>query len=563
MPAKMGNMSLKDKINDLKRVFIQKLPDHLSRVEKEYGKLSAVDTPNNDGVLQALFLQLHSLKGGASTFGLMALFETVKEIEKDVSSLIELRRSKPEALDFTTVRSSLDKQILNLAAAIKQAQAQKTVLKTELPIAQEAFEPETESGQNKLIYICDDVPETVAHLRIQLKYLGYTVRPFTNTNKLLEAVLDELPAAMVMDIMFPSGEFSGPDVIRRLRKKVDHLPPVVFISKRRDYASRCAAIQAGGSAYYVKPIKAFDLVQTLDALTTTQKRSPNKILVVDDDPEIAKFHSAILNEAKMTTQELYNPEKILGALASFKPDLVLMDMHMPQCSGIDIAKIIRQIPEYISLPIIYLSGEKDLEKQANALSAGAEGFLTKPVHPVTLINEVNVRVQRMHDLEALMVRDSLTGLFNHTFMQRYLEKAMANSRRTQKGCCVVMVDIDKFKVINDTYGHQKGDEVIITISRLLRQKVRESDAVGRYGGEEFIMVLNQTTKEQAFRIVDKIRNDFSKLKFEHDEHIFQCSFSAGVSQAMEHQTAAELLECSDQALYQSKNNGRNQVTLAP
>ncbi|NVJ91379.1 MAG: GGDEF domain-containing protein, partial [Methylocystaceae bacterium] len=124
------------------------------------------------------------------------------------------------------------------------------------------------------------------------------------------------------------------------------------------------------------------------------------------------------------------------------------------------------------------------------------------------------------------------------------------------------IDIDHFKKVNDTYGHPMGDQVLIAISRLLRQSVREGDAVGRYGGEEFVMVLNNITKETAFRVVDNIRSAFSQLKFEHNDNVFHCTFSAGISISSENETTLDLMEDADQALYCSKQNGRNQVRFA-
>lgn len=557
-------MSLKDKMKELKLSFVEKLPEYLDKVQTGYKRLSENPQDQTKDVLQDIFLQLHSVKGAAATFGLAHVSEISKLAEKEASDLIDLYKKEGNGENFLTAISSFQKNIFDLAGVIKDVQADQEDNITESSFDLSTLETdETEYPvEQKLIFICDDDPESVEHLRLQLKYLGYNVVPFLDTASLLEAAIKRHPAAIVMDITFPKGQRSGPEVVRHLRSKLDRLPPIVFISSRSDYQARYEAVQAGGDAYYVKPLKTLDLVHTLDELTITVKHEPNKVLIVDDEPEIAKFHSAILNEAKMLTYELYSPENILEVLDTFKPDLVLMDMHMPTYSGREVAKVIRQIPEYLSLPIIYLSSEMDVVKQAFALRAGAEGFLTKPISPVTLINEVNVRVQRMQDLRSLMVKDSLTGLFNHTFIQRFLDATFANAVRTKQPCCVVMIDVDNFKKVNDTYGHPMGDQVLIAISRLLRQSVREGDAVGRYGGEEFVMVLNNLTKETAFRVVDNIRSAFSQLKFEHSDKVFHCTFSAGISMSSEYGNTLDLMEDADQALYRSKQNGRNQVRFA-
>ncbi len=557
-------MSLKDKMKELKLSFVEKLPEYLDKVQTGYKRLSENSQDATKDVLQDIFLQLHSVKGAAATFGLARVSETSKQAEKEASHLIDLYKQDGDAESFLTAVSAFQKNISDLAEVIQDVQADQEDNTTESSFDLSSLETEETDYpvEQKLIFICDDDPESVEHLRLQLKYLGYNVVPFIDTDTLLDAAIKRHPAAIVMDITFPKGQRSGPEVVSHLRSQLDRLPPIVFISSRSDYQARYEAVLAGGDAYYVKPLKTLELVHTLDELTIAVKHEPNKVLIVDDEPEIAKFHSAILNEAKMLTYELYSPENILEVLDTFKPDLVLMDMHMPTYSGREVAKVIRQIPEYLSLPIIYLSSEMDEVKQANALRAGAEGFLTKPISPVTLINEVNVRVQRMQDLRSLMVKDSLTGLFNHTFIQRFLDATFANAVRTKQPCCVVMIDVDHFKKVNDTYGHPMGDQVLIAISRLLRQSVREGDAVGRYGGEEFVMVLNNLTKETAFKIVDKIRSAFSQLKFEHNDNVFNCTFSAGISMSSENETTLDLMEDADQALYRSKQSGRNQVCFA-
>lgn len=557
-------MSLKEKMRELKLSFVEKLPEYLGKIEPAYKKLSENKVSDANEAIQELFLQFHSVKGAAATFGFNELKEISKEGEKNAAHLKEIFAKDGLSKEFWQVLADLGKDVSDLKVEIKN-----TSKDGEIVLQVPSFDISTIETPNdfndleeKLVFICDDDPDSVEHLRLQLKYLGYYVKSFADTDSLLEAAMTSKPSALVMDITFPRGQLSGTEVVKLLRTKVEKLPPVVFISSRSDYQARFEAVQAGGDSYFVKPLKTFDLVHTLDELTKHESDEVNRILIVDDEPEIAQYHSAVLQQAKMETMELYSPDNILEVLESFKPDLVLMDMYMPKYSGRDVAKVIRQIPEYLSLPIIYLSSEMDQSKQANALRAGAEGFLTKPINPMTLINEVNVRAKRLRDLRAHMVKDSLTGLFNHTFIQRSLEVAFANANRSKQTCCVVIIDIDFFKNVNDTYGHQMGDQVLSAISRLLSQSVREGDAVGRYGGEEFVIVLNNISIEKARRIIESIREGFSSLKFEHNDTFFYCTFSAGISDSNSYNDATEMMEAADQALYLSKRSGRNMVSLS-
>ena len=166
-----------------------------------------------------------------------------------------------------------------------------------------------------------------------------------------------------------------------------------------------------------------------------------------------------------------------------------MDMYMPGCNGMELAKAIRQIGAYFSIPIVYLSSETDTDKQFQAMQIGGDAFLTKPIEPHRLVSSVAVRAERMKIIRSYMVRDSMTGLFNHTTTKEHLDTAIAHAQRKQEEVCFAMIDVDKFKAVNDTYGHPIGDRVLIALARLIRQRVRKADIVGRFGGEEFAVIL--------------------------------------------------------------------------
>ena len=178
-----------------------------------------------------------------------------------------------------------------------------------------------------------------------------------------------------------------------------------------------------------------------------------------------------------------------------------MDMYMPKCSGYNLATLVRQVNQYEAMPIIYLSSEADKQKQLSAMRVGAEGFMCKPVNHDELVVLVEIRAERMRLLKRFMIRDSMTGLYNHTTTNQLLESALASaSRRSDFSLCFVMIDLDLFKEVNDTYGHPVGDQVIIALARVLKQRLRGADIIGRYGGEEFALVLQDVNQEKAILI---------------------------------------------------------------
>jgi diguanylate cyclase (GGDEF)-like protein len=161
-----------------------------------------------------------------------------------------------------------------------------------------------------------------------------------------------------------------------------------------------------------------------------------------------------------------------------------------------------------------------------------------------------------------MTRDSMTGLFNHTTTKQFLGIELARAQRNKTDLAVVSLDIDHFKVVNDTYGHGVGDRVIKALARLLRLRLRSADIIGRMGGEEFSAILIDTGVDEAAQVFDIIRKVFSEIEFSADDQTFRVTISCGVAALPDFKTAQELSDAADKALYEAKNRGRNQVVKA-
>ena len=200
-----------------------------------------------------------------------------------------------------------------------------------------------------------------------------------------------------------------------------------------------------------------------------------------------------------------------------------------------------------------------MDKQLDAMSEGGDDFLTKPIQPRHLITTVRNRAARARHLKARMVRDSLTGLYNHTHILQLLEDCTFRARRENRPLSFAMLDLDHFKHVNDGYGHPMGDRVIKSLALFLKQRLRKTDFIGRYGGEEFAIVMPDTDQESAHKVLNQIRQRFAEIHYPAQPVDLSCSFSAGVVQM--HGDADSLLMASqaDEALYRAKNNGRNQV----
>lgn len=543
--------SAHERIAKLRATFLGQLPERAARVRALFEQFKLA--PHDKAIAVELHRGLHGIKGTGRSFGFSELGAALAPGE-DLAAI--LTESLPE---------DWQKRLLNclnqMDLAIADACASTGGKESDFALPTSSATLRTGSV-GRVVYLCDDEVLQLEQLASQLGCFGYETVAFNNPQALYDAVLARRPDAVILDINFPQGHDAGTDVLAELKALAgERSVPALMLSERDDFAARLAAVKAGSEAYFHKPARAWDLVETLDQLTGQHKPEPYRILVIDDEAEIASYHCIILQEAGMVTQQLNEPSRVLDVLQEFRPDLVLMDMYMPGCSGYDLAKLIRQIPDHLGLPIVFLSSETDHKKQFSAMRMGAEGFLTKPVVPEDMVAAVAIRAERMRTLRALMARDSLTGLFNHTATTQLLVSAIANAGRNGNTVCLGMIDIDNFKSVNDTHGHPVGDQVILALSRVLLQRLRNSDIVGRYGGEEFAVILQNVSIERAAQLLDDLRQDFARIIFHSSSGEFSCTFSAGVAQHHAHQSMEGVREMSDRALYEAKHGGRNRVAI--
>lgn len=418
--------------------------------------------------------------------------------------------------------------------------------------------------RSKPLYLALADLQQAEHLAAQLAFYGMPTQVLRTVDELYDAFDQRHPLALIMDVDF-AADGRGLVLVAHIQSKVDTPVPVVFFSATAaDVMVRLAAVRMGGEAFLHDELDASDVLEVVEKAVATHGREPSRVLIVDDSRAQALLTERVLNSAVILTRVMHNPVLALKELDDFNPDLIILDMYMPECSGPELAKMIRQCDRFDSIPIIYQSAEEDLDKQLWAMRQGADDFLTKPVRPGALIATVRNRVARARSLKARMVRDSLTGLYNHTHIQKLLEESRERARRFARRLCVVMLDIDHFKQVNDTHGHPLGDRVIKSLAMLLKQRLRKSDLIGRYGGEEFVLILPDADAAQAVNLVDELRQRFQRMCFQSAAQSFSCSFSAGVAECVpdEERPAMDWIALADQALYQAKARGRNQVVLA-
>jgi diguanylate cyclase (GGDEF)-like protein len=540
--------ALEEKVARLRASYLQKLPAQLEALRQAYATLASGPIERKDCV--DLHRRFHTLRGGSASFGFATLAAIAAGGEQGLKALLD-GGCDPEAFGRCGLEGCLER--LDEEARRTDGPVSRPALPLDLapPVAV------PEESRQKTIYVCDDDPLQCRVLATQLGCFGFEVVPFEDLDACRDAALRHPPDALVMDMEFPDRLVGGAEIALELQEK--HGTPTVFLTVHGDLPNRLAAVRAGATAYFVKPVNAADLSSTLHALTQLEEEDPARILIVDDDPALSGLYAITLQETGMVTRVVNDPLGVLPDLIAFKPDLILMDMHMPGCSGLDLARVIRQIDSYLSIPIVFLSAETDPDLQIHARRMGGDEFLTKPIRPDHLVAAVAVRAARMKLLRSLMVRDGMTGLYNYTISKAMLAEAVDRARRSGGGLCFGMIDVDLFKRVNDTYGHSVGDRVLVALARLLKQRLRKSDLIGRYGGEEFAVILPDCSTEEAVARLDQLRESFNGIRFTVGDAVFSVSFSCGVASFQHFRDADQLCQAADEALYAAKREGRNQV----
>ena len=419
-----------------------------------------------------------------------------------------------------------------------------------------------ESRAAQVIYLVEEDLDHSQDLTAHMWVYGYMVQAFNQLEEAVKAMRMVPPDAILLDVAFGSDDQAGLKAAIEMQTSHPNHFPVLFFASKADVSTRLQAVRAGGQAFFPKPVEASILIDTLDRLLVNPPAEQYRVLIVDDALVQASVNAMHLRKAGMAVETLTEPWNILSRLEDFNPDLLLLDMYMPDCTGMELARLVRQVDSFISLPIVYLSSESDRDKQLEAVGLGGDDFLTKPIKPAHLISAVTARIERYRKLRALMLTDSLTGLYNHTTTKERLEQELARARRLKNNLSLAMLDLDRFKLVNDTHGHPAGDRVLKSLAHLLMRRLRAVDTAGRYGGEEFAVILPNTISWEAESVLNELREGFAKIRHQSGEAEFYVTFSCGIASYPQYDTAAALSDAADRALYAAKTQGRNRIALA-
>lgn len=384
------------------------------------------------------------------------------------------------------------------------------------------------------------------------------------------SIAQERPAAVLTDPAVTFALQGGQALLDELTRSEPPIPILVFSARDRSI-DRVAAVKAGGQLFLQKPTTASQVLQAVSEVLQQSRHLDVKVLAVDDDPQILSALKNLLEPQGIHLTGLSDSSEFWQTLKSIQPDLLILDLMMPDVSGVELCQSVRQDFEWNWLPIVFLTARTDPNALQQIFTAGADDYVSKPIAPKELSVRVLNRLKRSQLLRTQAETDALTGIANRQQATQAFNHLLQLSRQAQQPLCLAVLDLDHFKQVNDKYGHIQGDRVLRQFGQFLKQKFRAGDVVARWGGEEFVVGIYGLTRddgvERLAEILEEWRFSFRDasptVPLSSANGVVSVTFSAGVAQYPIDGTNLQMLyRTADAALYRAKVSGRDRVLSA-
>ncbi len=447
------------------------------------------------------------------------------------------------------------------------------------------------------VLVVDDILSNVKLLEAKLTAEYFEVVTGFNGMEAIAKTEEYSPDIILLDVMMPG--MDGFEACRRIKSnpKTAHVP-VIMVTALDQPSDRVAGLEAGADDFLTKPVDdaaLFARVRSLVRLkmmtdelrmrettgqsmglldpaeTLVENVPPGRILVIEDRPEsVAWFKTALTPANELAAVDTF--EEALVRVKGGDYDLIVVSLGMRGFDGLRLCSQLRSLPEGRNVPILVLVSEGERRKLTQALEMGVNDYLTRPVDKNELIARVRTQLRKKryadrlrHNVQLsleMAITDQLTGLHNRRYMERHLANLISSAARTGKPLAFLIMDIDYFKLVNDTHGHDIGDEVLRDFSARIGANVRGIDLACRYGGEEFVVVMPDTDISFAYMVAERLRRSVESAPFliSRDPKKLNVTISIGIAASEgDADTAEALLHRADQALYRAKRDGRNRV----
>jgi diguanylate cyclase (GGDEF)-like protein len=531
--------SLSVHVKAVRRAYQKKLPDEIAKLGRALEE--AHKNPKDTSALEAVHAITHALHGTSGTLGFDEISELTGYLDAEIKKMISGHAASIEEWD-------------TIFRVFKRAQTVPERLSLVVSV-----EPHTNNIATILVADPDKVSlmsiSKVAHKRC------IDVRGAETLEEVMElAEMGRVDGAIV-DVDFES-KMPIAKVVERIRSAEGMAGiPVAMMSKNCSVEDRVAAAHAGASQFLSKPINADEFTEVVQDLVSSRANQNHRVLIVDDDESFREHIAAILKEEGFQVITLGDPRTVLDTAEATKPDVILLDVMMPNISGFDVCRMLRSTSTWKEIPILFLTAEADPKVRLECFRSGGDDYIKKPALKEELLARIGVRLERIRLYKERADRDALTALPTRRAFIEMFKIRIAEGLRYNRPASLCLLDIDHFKHVNDTYGHLTGDRVLATLGQLLGSRFRTVDIRGRWGGEEFTIVFFGEESTTSKMILTRLLDEFRTIEFkgEHDERFF-CTFSCGIAELpKDGNTVEELFRVADERLYSAKEAGRNLI----
>lgn len=531
---------------ELKNQYLMRSSERLDQISDLLNSLAK--TPGDLALLRDLMRQFHWLAGSGTIYGFPQITKLGTHGEEFCEQLLRANRALTRP-DWDKCKALLDALRVNFSA--DDDPHVKTMDKAL---------PKSPYDGSEIIFVDSDQSNFLFLAKV-LEEQGMQVKSMKSAISTLETCSHKVPKAVIISL--PVADASGYELVERIRSLPGGDEPVIFfVGAKSGFLDKVQAIHCGADGFFQTPVDWETVEKRLKYLMERGKAQNYKILSVEDDPDQAYFIRYVLESAGYRVHHIADPMQFEETLLSFNPDLVMLDILLPGMTGYELSRYLRQDERWATLPILFLTTQNQLEAHIESARAGADDHLVKPVAPALLLSTTASRLERARFVKNLLHRDGLTRLLTHTAFMEQAQAVVAQSKRNpNRMAALMLIDLDRFKAVNERFGYATGDKSLMALSTVLRQRLRTSDILGRFGGEEFAIIVEDLEEYDAVNLAQRLLHDFSSLKQKAaDGAEFQMTFSAGVAML-----DAKLMDVerwrrhAEQALRAAKNNGRNCV----
>ncbi len=572
---------------ELRHVFVKTLPKRLETVHRRARRLIMQGWDVN--VLTVFFQDVQALAGACGRYGVLDAGEILYGIEMFVAPHLE-RLTLPDAAQITQFQrvvdvlgaliakhvpekiataashaagplvadrggiqtlvvpprdywrrwgvGDVDSAIASaVATQILSAEVTRTAVVAAAPIA---ATPATRvqskpirANAEKRIYHLSDGSTFASEIDQKLESSRYPFDLIEDAETLREMLGAFAPAMVIVDAAFmPQLDAIG-DSLRLARTRTSQKVALVVFADNTDIATRLKAMRAGADAFITLPMPANDVLARIEELLEGEGGEPFRVLIIEDDRSQALFAESILRKAGMETRAVMDPISALDELNAFRPELILMDLYMPNCDGMELTTLIREREAYTNVPIVFLSGEHDEEKRFDALSAGGDDYLEKPIRPKHLISAVTNRVRRARltskRVQAHNPRDPVTGLYDRAHVLERLAEMLAHDEAHRLGGGLLFLLVDGAQNIRERIGLSAFDQLMGQAGALLTELMLPRDVCARFGDTSFIVLAPELAEADLLIVANSVRETFDRHVFEIGDRSITLAVAIGVA----------------------------------